>query len=301
MSWLPIEAVILICKTCDWSLRVDIDNKGSIQIGDDNVAFLLRMYKDKDKIPMDTPVPEGFFKSYHTMPVGCTCQDCYIHREGAIEQAKIDAAVQQINDYFDQIIESHQIFKNRHDEVINLIMERWLEDIDLEWARQINEKVYLRTLGHAQFERPDQRTRLIKQFVAEGKSSIIQSVRDYFGEHNELQELQDEYSHIVEPLFQQINSFTESVRRTQRDPIIRAYEHYDNTKPINLNNYIRYESTLAFPSDDCPEYHVYMPIQYNLNQGHEWLEDHRTIGDLMHGEKAIINEVRKKIMTMVNG
>lgn len=298
MSWLPIEAVILVCRLCDWSLQVDINKRGPIQIGDDNIALILSMYRD-NKNAMQ--VPEGFFESYHTMPVGCICHECYMHQAGASEQTKIDVDVQHIMDSFDQIIESHSSFKNRHNDVETLIMGSWLQGIDFEWARQINEKVYNRTLGHANFARPDQRTQLIKQFVAEGKSSIMQSALDHFFGHQEIQALQDKYTHVIEPWLQQINLLLDNIRKKQRDPIVRAYEHLDKTKPINLNNHICYEGTLAYPSDDCAEYYVYMPIQYNLNQGDQWLQERLTLGDSMPGEKAIINEVRKKLLTMVSG
>jgi len=43
MSWLFIDSVALMCDTCEWSYIVNLQDRGAIQIGDDNIASLNKL------------------------------------------------------------------------------------------------------------------------------------------------------------------------------------------------------------------------------------------------------------------
>ncbi len=299
MSWLLIDSVVLICNTCDWSLSVNLQDRGAIQIGDTNVAYLYELYCEQQGLPNNDSTIDKFLNTSHAMPLLCTCQNCYATLENETHQHKIDQAMQKLNNYLDKIGAIYHGYTERQNNLDKQVMDAFIEQIDGEWANTVNGKVYGRSLGHDQFSNPANRTRLIKQYVAEGKKEILETAQIYYTQSTDGNALPSEYRQQIDELYKRSLAIIEDLQKAQEEPAVFAYEHADKTKPLNLNNYIRYEGTLGYPIEQVADYNVYFPGRYNLNKAIQWLEEHAEIKPMDVGDKMIINEVRKRLQEIL--
>ncbi len=299
MSWLLIDSVVLICNICDWSLSVNLQDRGAIQIGDANVAYLYELYREEQGLPNNDSTIDEFLHTSHAMPLLCTCQNCYATLENATHQHKIDQAMQKLNNYLDKIGAIYHGYTERQNNLDKQVMDAFIEQIDGEWAKTVNDKVYSRSLGHDQFSNPANKTRLIKQYVAEGKKEILETARIYYTQSTDGNTLPSEYRQQIDELYKRSLAIIEDLQKPQEGPSVLAYEHADKTKPLNLNNYIRYEGTLGYPVEQTADYDIYFPGRYNLNKAIQWLQEHAEIKPMDVGDKMIINEVRKRLQEIL--
>ncbi|GEM_PF-1158948 len=295
MSWLFIDSVALMCDTCEWSYIVNLQDRGAIQIGDDNIAFLYQLYCEKLGVSHSDSVMNEFLNTFHTMPLICICQNGYATMKNASRQQKIDRLVQDIMNCLDEIQAIFNDYSEKQEYLNERILEGFLEQIDEEWTKNVNEKVYSRTLGHSQFGNPTQRTRLIKQYVAEAKKEILERAWDYYSEATANSTFSSNYQQKIDELYRRSMSTIEKLQKIHPDFVVFFYEHADKTQPLNLNNYLCYEGTLGYPVDQTGDYDVYFPKKINISKILQWLEEHKEIEPIAVGDKKIINSVRKKL------
>lgn len=148
MSWLMIDSVLLICGTCDWNQTVNLQDRGAIQIGDANVAHLYQLYCDQQNLPDNDSTINKFLNTSHIMPLLCKCQNCYKALENAAHQHEIDQTITGLINCHDEMGAIYHDFAERQNNLDKLVMDAFLEQIDGEWAKTVNDKVYGRCVGH---------------------------------------------------------------------------------------------------------------------------------------------------------
>lgn len=295
MSWLSIGSVLLVCNTCDWRLNVDLQKRGRIQIGEDNVSFLYQLFRAEQGAPEDDALINRFFNIYHTMPVLCTCQNCYATQRVSLRQIEIDQAMQILIPSLKQIEDIYNVFIARQQLMEKKAMDDFKAQIDLDWAKSINDKAYYRSLGHDEFSDPANRGHLIQQFITEASNGILETARRHFAPTFYFNELALEYKQEIAEPYRRSLLVIKDLQRKQQDPIIVTYEHFGQTQPLNLNNHVTHEGTLGYPTEHSPDFHVYFSRRYNINNIKQWLLEHSAIKPMDIGDQAVMNEVRKRL------